>query len=157
MSEHVATVEWVCPDGVSDAEFVRGRYSRAHEWRFDGGVVVPASPDPAVVKPPRGVEEAVDPEEALVASASSCHMLTFLWLASKAGYAVARYTDRAVGVMTKNDAGVAFVSAITLRVAVEYSGENRPDGAAEDALHHAAHLQCPVANSILAEVTVERG
>ncbi|MCB9838931.1 MAG: OsmC family protein [Phycisphaeraceae bacterium] len=156
MSEHVATVEWVRPDGVGDEDFVRGRYSRAHEWRFDGGITVPGSPDPAVVRPPRGVEEAVDPEEALVASASSCHMLTFLWLASRAGYAVARYTDNAVGVMTKNDEGRPFVSGITLHVAAEYSGERRPSAAEEAALHHAAHEQCPIANSILAEVRVER-
>jgi organic hydroperoxide reductase OsmC/OhrA len=156
MSEHVATVEWVRPEGVSDEEFVKGRYSRAHEWRFDGGLVVPGSADPAVVKPPRGDPSAVDPEEALVASASSCHMLTFLWLASRAGYAVTGYRDEAVGVMTANAAGAMFVSLITLRVAVRYSGERRPDAEEEGSLHHAAHLQCPIANSILAEVVVER-
>src|SRR5690349_23535353 len=102
MSEHTATVRW---QRNADADFVRNKYSRAHEWRFDGGTVVPASASPQVVAPPMSSLSAVDPEEAFVASLSSCHMLFFLFHAAKKGYVVDRYEDAATGVMGKDPTG----------------------------------------------------
>lgn len=154
MGTHTAQVRWALDPGVDNDDFVRGKYSRAHSWVFDGGVTVPGSPDPAVVRTPWSDPSAVDPEEALVASASSCHMMTFLWLASKAGHVVTRYTDEASGEMTTNDAGAGYISAITLNVSIEYAAGTRPSAEEESALHHAAHEQCPIANSIVAGVTI---
>ncbi len=149
--EYRATVSWV----RGDAKFTDNRYSRGHTWRFDGGIEVPASSAPSSVRLPFSVAEAVDPEEALVASASSCHMLTFLYLAAKAGFVVDRYEDEAVGAMTKNDRGKLFVSRITPRPAILFAGDKQPSAAELDALHHHAHEECYIANSILSEVVVE--
>jgi organic hydroperoxide reductase OsmC/OhrA len=151
MSEHLATIRWEC----RGPDFLRGRYSRAHTWTFDGGATVPASPSPAVVPAPWSDAAHVDPEEAFVASVASCHMLTFLWLAGRAGFAAASYEDAAVGTMTKNERGVPWVSAITLRPRIVWSGEKQPTPADLDRLHHAAHEQCFIANSIRTEVRVE--
>src|SRR5436309_1064644 len=112
MSEHRATIEW--SSTATPADVVKGRYSREHRWSFDGGAVVQASPSPSVVPAPWSNPSCVDPEEAYVASISSCHMLTFLWLASKAGFAATSYRDEAVGTMTKNERGVPWVSRVTL-------------------------------------------
>src|ERR1044071_6311765 len=111
MSEHKAIISWqrMSPD------FLAGKYSREHTWTFDGGVVVPASPSPSVVPAPWSNPANVDPEEAFVAAISSCHMLTFLFLASRAGFQVDSYRDEAVGVMKKNERGVPWISAVTLR------------------------------------------
>lgn len=150
MSEHKATITWA----LGGPDFFKGRYSREHTWAFDGGVTVPASPAPAVVPVPWSNPAHVDPEEAFVASVASCHMLTYLWLASRAGFLVESYRDEAVGVMTKNERGVPWVSAITLRPAVVYGGEKRPTAAEIEHLHHEAHEQCYIANSIKTVVTV---
>jgi len=151
MSAHKATIDWQ----RRDPDFLRGRYSREHTWSFDGGVSVPASPSPSVVPLPWSNAANVDPEEAFVAAVSSCHMLTFLWLASKAGFVVDRYRDEAVGVMTKNEHGVPWVSTVTLRPRIVYSGDKQPDAATEAELHHHAHEQCFIAQSIRTEVRVE--
>jgi len=151
MSAHKATIDWQ----RRDPDFLRGRYSREHTWSFDGGVTVPASPSPSVVPLPWSNAANVDPEEAFVAAVSSCHMLTFLWLASKAGFVVDSYRDEAVGVMTKNEHGVPWVSMVTLRPRIVYSGDKQPDAAAEAELHHRAHEQCFIAQSIRSEVRVE--
>src|SRR5262245_36925201 len=98
MAEHRATISWTTP--VPAADFVRGRYSREHVWTFDGGASVPGSASPSVVPAPWSSATAVDPEEAFVASVSSCHMLTFLYLASKRGFALTSYRDQAVGAIT---------------------------------------------------------
>jgi organic hydroperoxide reductase OsmC/OhrA len=150
MSEHVATISWK----RTDPGFAQGRYSRVHEWTFDGGTTVPASPSPSVVRAPWSSEAAVDPEEAFVASVSSCHMLTFLWLASRAGLVVDSYRDRAVGVMTKNDRGIPWVSRIALHPEIEWEGGTPPSAEALHQLHHGAHEQCFIANSIRTEVVV---
>src|SRR5712691_7188478 len=111
MSEHKAAVRWKLEgDG-----FLKGRYSREHTWTFDGGLTVPASPSPGVVPVPWSNPANVDPEEAYVAAISSCHMLTFLYVAYRAGFEVESYEDEAVGVMTKNDKGVPWISAVTLK------------------------------------------
>lgn len=150
MAEHKATIQWQ----RRDPDFRHGRYSREHTWSFDGGVTVPASPSPSVVPSPWSNPANVDPEEAFVAAISSCHMLTFLHLASKAGFTVDEYKDAAVGVMTKNAQGVPWVSLATLRPAIVYGGEKRPTSDDEARLHHQAHEQCFIANSILTKVVV---
>lgn len=151
MAGHKATIVWQ----RSGPDFLKGRYSREHTWSFDGGVTVPASPAPSVVPVPWSNPAHVDPEEAFVASVASCHMLTFLFLAARAGYEVESYRDDAVGIMTKNANGVPWVSLITLRPVIAYGGEKRPDAAAVADLHHRAHEQCFIANSVKTEVKVE--
>ncbi len=147
---HEARVLWE----RGDAAFTDGRYSRGHRWIFDGAEV-PASSSPTVVPPPWSREDAVDPEEAYVASLSSCHMLFFLALAAKAGLVVDAYDDRASGVMERNARGKLFVSRVTLRPAVSFSGDAMPTPEAVEALHHRAHEECFIANSVLTEVVVE--
>lgn len=115
---------------------------------------MPASPSPLLVPAPYSNPCSVDPEEAFVAAVSSCHMLTFLYLAARRGLAVSRYTDEAVGTMVLNDAGVPWVGTITLNVLVQYSGQGTPSQEDEDHLHHEAHEQCFIANSIKSEVLV---
>ena len=137
--KHEARVTWARP---SDAKFTDNRYSRAHEWSFDGGITVRASSSPSVVPLPLSAADAVDPEEALVASASSCHMLYFLFFAAKRGFVIDRYDDEAFGELEKNEAGKMFMSRITLRPQVEFSGEKKPTADELQALHHSAHEEC---------------
>jgi len=151
MSEHLATVEW----SRGDQDFAGNRYSRAHDWRFDGGAVVRGSSAPTSVPAPQSDPAAVDPEEALVAALSSCHMLFFLAFAAKGGFTVDAYRDEAVGVLGRDDRGKTSITAVTLRPAVIFSGDAMPDAAAIDDLHHRAHGACYIANSIRAEVTIE--
>ena len=150
MSEHRAAIAWK----RSGPNFSKGQYSRKHTWTFDGGVTVPASPSPAAVPAPWSNPANVDPEEAFVASIASCHMLTFLWVASRQGFEVERYDDDAVGVMTKNDKRVPWVSAVTLNPRIVYAGEKRPTREEEAKLHHLAHEQCFIASSVKTEITV---
>ena len=137
------------------AQFTDNRYSRAHEWRFDGGVTVPASSSAHVVPLPWSVEDAVDPEEAFVASLSSCHMLWFLSLAARERYRVDRYVDDAEGIMEKNAEGRLAITRVTLRPRVQFSGEKLPDRADIERLHHRAHEECFIANSVKTEVRCE--
>jgi organic hydroperoxide reductase OsmC/OhrA len=150
MSQHKATVSWKCDNET----FLQGKFSRAHSWRFDGGHVVPASSSPSVVPVPLSSAEAVDPEEAFVASLSSCHMLTFLWEAKKAGFRVDAYEDEAVGEMTKNERGVLWISKVTLHPAITYGGDKRPTPAEEAELHHKAHDGCFISQSVKTDVVV---
>lgn len=150
MSTYTAEIRW----SRGEQKFTDNRYSRAHEWRFDGGAVVPASSSPAVVPLPMSDASAVDPEEAFVASLSSCHMLWFLSIAAKRGYVVDVYADDASGVMTKNAAGRLAMTTVTLRPLATFSGTKLPDRAALDALHHAAHEECFIAASIRSEVVI---
>lgn len=151
MSEYNATIRWELNGG----DFLAGRYSREHTWTFDGGVTVPASPAPANVPPPYSNAANVDPEEAFVAAVSSCHMLTYLFLAHRHGVEVDRYEDEAIGLMTRNDQGHPWVAAVTLRPKIAYGGARRPSPAEEERLHHLAHEQCIIANSIKTRVTVD--
>ena len=137
------------------ARFTDQRYGRGHEWSFDGGIVVKASASPTVVRPPFSDPAAIDPEEALVASASSCHMLWFLSLAAARGFTVDSYTDDASGVMAKDAEGKVRFTRITLRPRIEFSGEARPSTADLESLHHAAHEECNIASSLKAEIVVE--
>jgi organic hydroperoxide reductase OsmC/OhrA len=153
MSEHKATISWT----RTSPDFLRGKYSREHTWRFDGGITVPASASPSVVRAPYSNPAGVDPEEAFVAAVSSCHMLSFLYVACQQGFQVDSYHDEAVGVMSKNERGVPWVSSVTLHPQIAYSGDKRPTPADEAHLHHLAHEQCFIANSIKTEVTVQGG
>ena len=152
MSEHQAIIRWT---RVGNG-FVQGKYSREHTWTFDGGMTIPASPSPSVVPTPYSNPAHLDPEEALVAAVSSCHLLTFLHLASKQGYQVDSYQDEAVGFMTKNQDRIPWISRIELRPQIAWSGDRRP--AAEDValLHERAHEQCFIANSVKSEIVVKQ-
>ena len=151
MSQHKAIVEWT----DQGPDFLKGKYSREHTWTFDGGVTVPASPSPSAVPAPWSNSANVDPEEAYVAAISSCHMLTFLWVAYKQGFQVMSYRDEAVGEMTKNERGIYWVSLVTLHPKIEYCGPKQPTSADVERLHHEAHTQCFIANSVETEVVVE--
>jgi organic hydroperoxide reductase OsmC/OhrA len=155
MSEHKATIKWARTGAPDD--FAKGKYSREHTWTFDGGVTIRASPSPSVVPAPWSNGAAVDPEEGYVASISSCHMLTFVYVAQKAGFVVDRYEDEAVGVMTKSERGATpWVSLVTLHPKIVYGGAKRPTDSEEEQLHHAAHEQCFIANSVKTEISVKR-
>ena len=150
MTEHVATVEWA----RGDQAFADNRYSRAHDWIFDGGAVVRGSSAPTSVPLPMSDPAAVDPEEAFVAALSSCHMLFFLAFAAKAGFVIDRYRDTAIGVLARDDRGKTAMTVVTLRPDVAFSG-SAPDAAALADLHHRAHEACYIANSVRTEVRVE--
>jgi len=149
MADYLATIEW-----RSDGGFREGRYSRAHRWRFDGGAVVPGSASPHVVPPPLSDPAGVDPEEALVASASACHMLWFLHLARDAGLDVAAYRDEARGTLGKDERGRMAVTRIVLRPRIEFAGTG-PDPDALARLHDEAHQRCFIANSLRGEIVVQ--
>ena len=151
MAEYQATIDWE----RNGAAFVDNRYSRGHHWEFDGGVRVPASASPHVVPLPYSVAAAVDPEEAFVAALSSCHMLWFLSLAAKQGYVVEQYRDTAVGTVGRDGDGRLAMLDVTLRPLVTFSGPNQPATAEVTDLHHAAHAQCFIANSVKTRVHCE--
>lgn len=151
MHSYDTTISW----GRGEQKFTDNRYSRAHTWVFDGGTVVPASSSPSVVPLPMSVAANVDPEEALVAATSSCHMLFFLSIAAKRGFVVDSYVDRASGIMEKNSEGKVAMTRITLRPEVAFGGERRPTPEEIDHIHHESHEQCFIANSIKAAVVVE--
>lgn len=151
MHKYEAGISWK-RDGT---KFTDNRYSRGHEWSFDGGVKIMASSSPLSVPVPYSVVEAVDPEEALVAAAASCHMLTFLYVAAKRGYVVESYVDNAVGIMEKNSEGKTAVTRIMLRPKIEFSAERAPSAEELQSLHHLAHEECYIANSLKSEIVVE--
>jgi len=151
MSEHLARIRWSRQPGE---RFVDSRYSRAHTWEFDGGVTVPASSATSSVPLPYSKAENVDPEEALVAAISSCHMLTFLYLAAKEQFVVDSYEDPAVGTMTRNAQGRLAVTCARLAPRIVFSGAKAPTEADVERLHHAAHEECFIANSVLTEIRV---
>jgi organic hydroperoxide reductase OsmC/OhrA len=149
MAEHKATIRWALQgDG-----FLKGRYSREHTWTFDGGVTVPASPSPGVIPAPWSNPAGVDPEEAFVAAIASCHMLSFLYVAMREHVVVASYEDDAVGVLAKNERGAWWVSRVTLTPRVAFGG-TAPAADAVERLHHRAHEQCFIANSVKTEIIV---
>lgn len=144
MAQYHALIEW---SADPSQDVAKGQYSRAHNWTFDEGVTVPASSSKHVVPLPWSVEDAVDPEEALVASVSSCHMLTFLYLAAKAGFPPASYSDAAVGTMAKGADGRLQITRVDLAPQITWQGA-APDPATLEKLHHEAHEQCFIANSV---------
>jgi organic hydroperoxide reductase OsmC/OhrA len=148
-SEHRARVAW-----KATGEFARGKYSREHTWSFDGGQTVVASSSPSAVPVPLSNPAGIDPEEALVAAIASCHMLTFLFLAYKQGFVIETYSDDAFGSMAKNEKGIYWVDRITLQPDVAFVGEKRPSAAELAELHHHAHEQCFISNSVKSEIIV---
>jgi organic hydroperoxide reductase OsmC/OhrA len=151
MHHYTAQVIWQ-RDGQ---DFIGNRYSRRHLIRFDGGAELPGSSSPHVVPAPLSDPAAVDPEETFVASLSSCHMLWFLSLAARGGFNVDRYADNAEGLMARNAAGKMAMTVVTLRPQVAFSGDKQPTRAELDELHHRAHEECFIANSVTTDVRCE--
>lgn len=148
MSRHTARIDWRSTGGFAD-----NAYSRRHFWRFDGGAEVVASASPDVVPVPRSDPAGVDPEEALVASAASCHMLWFLDLARQAGLDVESYEDEAVAEMGRVGPGKVAITRITLHPRIAFAGR-QPDQAVLDRLHHEAHERCFIANTLNCEIAI---
>jgi organic hydroperoxide reductase OsmC/OhrA len=151
MSVYTATIAWQ----RAGQPFTDRRYSRAHQWQFDGGLTVPGSSSPSVVPLPMSDASAVDPEEAFVAALSSCHLLWFLDIACRAGWVVDSYHDPASGVLARDAQGRLAMTVVTLRPAVRFAGDRRPDAAEIHRLHEAAHDACFIANSVRTEVRCE--
>lgn len=149
MAAYTAVIDWE----FSGSGFAQGRYPRGHTWEFDGGAKVPASASPLHVPAPWSVPAGVDPEEAYVAAIASCHMLIFLYLASRRGLTVQRYRDRAEGGMERNEAGRQWIAQVTLHPEIEFSGE-QPTADEVRRLHHEAHAECYVANSVRTRIIV---
>ena len=150
MSEHFATIRWQ----RGEHPFVKGRYSRKHEWHFDGGAIVQGSASPHVVREPFSDASAVDPEEAFVAALSSCHMLWFLSTAAERGFIVDEYDDPAVGHMRENNEGKLVVAEVALRPRATFNGTQPTREQILD-MHHAAHEACFIANSVKTEIRLE--
>src|SRR5215218_9026232 len=151
MSTYTATIHW---QRGADEAFAKGQYSRAHEWAFDGGHVMTASASPHIVPAPWSDPAGVDPEEAFIASLSSCHMLFFLDFARRDGFVIDQYLDEAEGVLDKRADGKMAMTRVTLHPRVTWVGDP-PDQAAIADLHHRAHEACFIANSVTTEVIVE--
>ena len=151
MSAHTVTVRWQ----RGEQPFTDNRYSRSHTWTFDGGVVVPASSSPHVVPLPYSRSDAVDPEEAFVASVSSCHMLWFLSLARERHFCIDSYSDDATGVMAKDTSGKLAMTLVTLRPNAIFAADRLPTKDEIAALHHQAHAECFIASSVKTEIRCE--
>lgn len=151
MSEYVAEVTWT----RNEQTFLDNKYSRRHLLRFDGGVEVPGSSSPQVVPTPMSDASAIDPEEAFVASLSSCHMLWFLSIAAKRGFRIDQYRDKAIGILGKDAAGKLAMLSVTLHPYVGFSGDRLPTDSEVDLMHHDAHAECFIANSVKAEINCE--
>ncbi|ELA7193880.1 OsmC family protein [Vibrio parahaemolyticus] len=149
MSKHTALITW---QRQANEIFSDNQYSRAHTWRFDGGLLVPASPSPHVVPLPLSVEENVDPEEAFVAALSSCHMLVFLSIAAKRRYVIDSYVDAAEGELTAGENRKVWVSRVVLNPKVVFSGDKQPSYEQLEKMHHMAHENCFIANSVKTEI-----
>ncbi|EGR2743077.1 OsmC family protein [Vibrio parahaemolyticus] len=149
MSKHTALITW---QRQANEIFSDNQYSRAHTWRFDGGLLVPASPSPHVVPLPLSVEENVDPEEAFVAALSSCHMLVFLSIAAKRRYVIDSYVDAAEGELTAGENGKVWVSRVVLNPKVVFSGDKQPSYEQLEKMHYMAHENCFIANSVKTEI-----
>jgi len=152
MSEYNAKVVW---KRQPEEAFKDNKYSRGHSWEFDGGAVVAASSAPSIVPLPYSVEANVDPEEAFIASLSSCHMLFFLAIAGKRGFVIDQYIDNAIGIMEKDAEGKISITKVTLRPQATFSGDNQPTLEKLEKMHHQAHEQCFIANSVKTEVVIE--
>ncbi|MCO4798837.1 MAG: OsmC family protein [Colwelliaceae bacterium] len=152
MSEYFARINWLRDKAE---KYIDNKYSRGHEWIFDGGITVQASSSPHIVPLPYSIEANVDPEEAFVASLSSCHMLFFLSIAAKRRYVVDSYVDDAVGVMEKDIDGKLSMTTVTLKPYVQFSGDKQPTLEQLEKMHHQSHEQCFIANSVKTEVFTE--
>lgn len=148
MADHKAKISWQ----RGSETFTDNKYSRAHQWQFDEGVVVQASASPHIVPTPFSNPAAVDPEEAFTASLSSCHMLWFLSIAAKNNFCVDSYVDEAFGMMEKDVNGRAYISKVVLHPQTTFSGNHVPSAEEIKFMHHEAHKECFIANSVKTEV-----
>ena len=147
MSKHLASLRW----NRNGKPFTYEGYSRDHEWIFEGGQRLTGSAAEAFLGSPEGV----DPEEAMVVALSSCHMLSLLAIAAKKGWTVESYDDDAEGTLGKNDAGKLSLTRVTLRPRIIFAEGKTPDAEALQRLHHQAHENCFIANSVKTEVVIE--
>jgi organic hydroperoxide reductase OsmC/OhrA len=147
MSEHKITLTWK----RGDTPFEYQKYPRDHTWKFNGGHEMQASAAPAYLGNPK----LVDPEEAFVASLSSCHMLTFLAIACKKKFVLDDYVDEAVGFMEKNAEGKLAITRVVLRQKTKFSGDKQPTAEDLKEMNQAAHEQCFIASSVKTQVTIE--
>jgi organic hydroperoxide reductase OsmC/OhrA len=148
MSTHHASVSWT----RTRPDFTYDTYNRAHEVRFkNGAIVLHASSAPAF----KGDADRVDPEEAFVASLSSCHMLTFLAICARKRLALDSYEDDAVGTLEMGESGKLWMARVVLRPRVCFAPGTKVDLATLDQLHHLAHADCFIANSVKTNVSVE--
>lgn len=152
MSQYFATVAW---NKKTSESFIDNKYSRAHQWKFDGGAVIEASSSPHVVPLPYSCEANVDPEEAFIASLSSCHMLFFLSFAANRKYTVESYIDEATGIMQIDDNKRMSMTDVTLQPKITFSGDKQPTKEQIDRIHHNAHKQCFIANSVKTKVHIK--
>ncbi|MEE2640215.1 MAG: OsmC family protein [Planctomycetota bacterium] len=151
IDKHQARITWA----LGQHDFLNNQYSREHTWSFDDGLVIPASSSPGVVPLPWSAENAIDPEEALVASASSCHMLWFLDLARQDNRVVEYYSDQASGRLGKDSSGRIAITSITLRPEIRFSANQAPSAEELAELHSEAHRRCFIANTLKCPVHVE--
>ena len=151
MSKYSATVKW---HKHKDERFDDNKYSRGHIWEFDGGEIIQASSSPKVVPLPYSVEANVDPEEAFIAALSSCHMLFFLSFAANRKYVVENYIDQATGKMELNASNKMAMTEVTLNPIIEFSGEKQPTTKQIEKIHHNAHKQCFIANSVKTSIKI---
>jgi organic hydroperoxide reductase OsmC/OhrA len=151
MSKYIVAVSWE----RKEATFTDNKYNRLHHWKFDGGETVPASSSPQVVSIPLSDSSAVDPEEAFIASLSSCHMLWFLSIAAKRGFIVDQYDDEAKGLMGKDENGKLAITEVTLQPDVKYLSRSTPSIEEDAEIHREAHQKCFIANSVRTEVSIE--
>ncbi|NQY75313.1 MAG: OsmC family protein [Candidatus Margulisbacteria bacterium] len=152
MTTHMATIKW---NRIKDELFVDNKFSRGHEWIFDSGTVVEASSSPHIVPIPYSVESNVDPEEAFIASVSSCHMLFFLSISAKKGYVIDQYIDKAKGEMGKNSEGHHSIVKVKLYPRAIFSGDKKPTADEIQSIHAQSHRQCFIANSVKSEVEIK--
>jgi len=151
MSQYTATVTWQ----RRGQDFLDNRYSRAHDWVFDGGARIAASASPHIVPVPQSVAANVDPEEAFIAALSSCHMLFFLSIAAKRRWIVDHYCDEATGVLETNASGTMAMTRVTLKPEVLFHNATKPDRKALEKTHHQAHELCFIANSVTTQIDIE--
>jgi len=151
MSQYFAKVSWV---KAQNEPFLDNRYSRGHQWQFDGGLTVPASSSPHIVPLPYSIEANIDPEEAFIASLSSCHMLFFLSIAAKKRYVITSYVDEAIGMVKTDHDGKQSVTSVTLRPKTDFIGDRLPTLKQIEKMHHQAHEQCFIANSVKTKITI---
>ncbi|HBE17952.1 MAG TPA: peroxiredoxin [Cyanobacteria bacterium UBA11149] len=151
MSEHIAVVQWQ----RNEAKFIDRQYSREHVWKFDGGAEILASPSPHVVPIPYSNPAGVDPEEAFIASLSSCHMLWFLAIAAKKKFLVNSYQDRAIGLLSKGENGQLAITRVNLHPQIIFAEDNLPTAKQIEEMHEEAHRSCFIANSVKTEIIIE--
>lgn len=151
MHEYQASIQWRQTEG----NFVDGKYSRKHTWIFDGNLRIPASASPQIVNEPFSDPDAIDPEEAFVASLASCHMLWFLSLAAKRNFIVINYEDTAQGLMEKNSEGNLAITKVILQPLVTFNNDDNINQQVIEKVHEQAHQQCFIANSVKSNIIID--